>query len=479
VMVNRKGGPGARTYNIHFPKAPDPVHTYGQVITFLKTQMQEKYGGAHVHEDIIYKSAMQQLEEEKGKSAVFSPIKWRILTDLYLSDGFSKEHKRLSNYLYNLNKWESAKVDNTLEELFREGYLDADWKKYDYVLRGRDENNAQLGQPVRQSVQDDLERVRTTVYTLSKKGKELFLGYFARAAASKRSGGPVHLRAIRREVENTYWRIGNFCFIDWGEDFKEKPDIFVLSPRQIRISPDKNNKELQTWVQDAYSWDYDRAINVEVETYPLKNEDQVFRNFLKANGREVRFVVLDTKHIEDIHTILSVRHAIDRSKYTVDYAPFESLNNELVYQTIAAKPNEESVGPPDLARTVAETAAQASQEAPVNEQQRASDVEAVQEAKQETRQSSSAREKREERNDKKTAMKGIVELMSGEGFPGISKLAEKFSVSQKTISRYLKELEERGIVQKDVAGSYALSTEFKDHLAQTRKRRTENLAAPD
>ena len=100
----------------------------------------------------------------------------------------------------------------------------------------------------------------------------------------------------------------------------------MIYPRKTEITDKKT--EMKSVVSSAYEWDYDTVQRVEVEENPSKDPEHVFQNYLRDQGSNpVRFVVTIEGHVEVVRRILTDQHAIDPSKYTVEYLPIQSLNS--------------------------------------------------------------------------------------------------------------------------------------------------------
>ncbi|MDG6908070.1 MAG: ATP-binding protein [Nitrososphaerota archaeon] len=328
-----------RALALTFPKADEAypfAYTEEQIKQYMRGIMETRYGGAHEAQDVIYET---EEDKSEGGLAWWSPIQWYIMLLPYLDPiGFSElEERRVSAKFYRENGWSRPAVHNTFEDLVRLGYFSKRLENYQYAFSGTDDEGVPIGQKARPSNLDDIERTRTVVYTPTEKAKNWFISFFY--VASSRAGGPVHFEVTKKLVHE-YWLQGAFCLLDTGKEGGKRGDIRVIYPRKTEITDKKT--EMKSLVSSAYEWDYDTAQRVEVEENPSKDPEHVFQNYLRDQGSNpVRFVVTIEGHVEVVRRILTDQHAIDPSKYTVEYLPIQNLNSPTPFDAAQPKVEQE------------------------------------------------------------------------------------------------------------------------------------------
>ena len=316
-----------------FPKADEEypfAYTEEQVKQYMGGIMESRFGGAHEAKDLIYKTA----GENTANYPWWTPSQWYVMVRPYLDPiGYSKlEYNRLTSEFYRKYKWDSTTIYNALEDLTRMRYFKKSFGDYDYVFRGKDDNDVPVGKRVRPKNMDDLERRRATVYTTTEAHAEFFIDFFT--PKSQRAGGPIHLAVLKKIVVEK-WMEDAFCWIDLGKEGGKRPDITVLLPT-VKETPDKKMAGAIIRYSSTDDWDYRNAERIEIEENPSKDPGHVFENYLKNQefvksgigiNKPVRFVVTMQEHVEVVRTILTKLHGVEESKYTIECVPFQSLND--------------------------------------------------------------------------------------------------------------------------------------------------------
>ena len=318
-----------------FPRVGECLCDTKEVIDYMKKEMEERYGGAHEATDLVYRSQSEEIMGKSSSRVRFMPITWRILTAGYLklmSEAYPLEFSRIRTELFAKHSWRTSDVQDALNGLVNSGFLTQTFARQEYVMKGKDAYGNPIMLPPDPSVMDEMERTKTVIYNLT----PLSLEYLQMRVGPSKAGDPKHLRVIEKLLKEEYWPMGYFCVVDWGEGSGGKPDIAVLKP-SVREIKDKLGNELR--MPDPYVWDNSSTTAVEVEMSPQKNKEQVLKNYWKnaAAYASIRFVVTSSNHAQQLREILGEDPKVDPEKYRIDVIEFESLN------TIDSKKSEASV----------------------------------------------------------------------------------------------------------------------------------------
>jgi hypothetical protein len=316
-----------------FPKVKEPLQEMKDIIAFMKNEMEERYGGAEEDNELVYRGLRDQLSAAVGDDAsdtsrvAFMPIHWKILTMGYLkiiSDGYSVEFSRLRSELYQKYNWTTSDVQQALNDLVNTGYLTQNFTLQEYIIKGKDEFENPIRVPPDPSNMDDVERSRTVVYSLTPRALEVFR---MRVGPTK-MGDPKHARVIEKLLKQGFWPSGFFTSVDWGDSSLEMPDIAVLKPAPKEIKDKFGNDKR---ISNPWRWDYTTAVAVEIEMSPLKNKEQVLKNYRKNKTlyREIRFVVTSKNHEQELMQILNEDQPADPIKYWIELIDFDKLNDVL------------------------------------------------------------------------------------------------------------------------------------------------------
>lgn len=100
---------------------------------------------------------------------------------------------------------------------------------------------------------------------------------------------------IEKLLKEQYWPMGYYCIVDWGESSEEMPDIGILEPGPKTVKDKFGNDQT---IKNPFIWDLKTATAVEVEMSPLKNKEQVLKNYNKnrTSYKRIRFVVTSQVH---------------------------------------------------------------------------------------------------------------------------------------------------------------------------------------
>jgi hypothetical protein len=307
-----------------FPRVGECLCDTKEVVDYMRKEMEEKFGGAYEDTTLIYKSPAEEILGKSGSRALFNPVAWRVLTAGYLklfSDAYPLEFSRLRTELFAKHSWRTSDVNEALNSLVDAGFLTQTFARQEYVMKGKDVNGNPVMVPPDPSVADQMDRTKTIIYNLT----PLALEYLQMRVGTSKAGDPKHLRVIEKLLKQEYWPKGYFTVVDWGEGRGGKPDIAVMKPRTREIK-DKDGNELR--MPDPYYWDYSTVVAVEVEMAPQKNRDQVTKNYRKNTDfySSIRFVVTSDINVKQLQEILTEVKA-DPEKYRIDKIEFETLND--------------------------------------------------------------------------------------------------------------------------------------------------------
>jgi len=307
-----------------FPRVGEYLCGTKEVVNYMKKEMEEQFGGAYEDTSLIYKSPEEKIFSKQGSRAPFTPVAWRVLTAGYLkllSDAYPLEFSRLRSEFFAKHSWRTSDVNEALNGLVDAGFLTQTFARQEYVMKGKDAYGNPIMLPPDPSVADEMERTKTIIYNLT----PIALEYMQMRVGTSKAGDPKHLRVIEKLLKQEYWPKGYFTVVDWGEGRGGEPDIAVMKPRPREIK-DKDGNELRQ--PDPYYWDYSTLVAVEVEMAPQKNKEQVIRNYHKNEDvyTLIRFVVTSDINARQLQEILNEIKA-DPEKYRIDKIEFESLND--------------------------------------------------------------------------------------------------------------------------------------------------------
>jgi hypothetical protein len=307
-----------------FPRVGEYLCKTKEVVDYMRKEMEERFGGAYEDTALIYKSPAEAFLGKSSSKAPFTPVAWRVLTAGYLkllSDAYPLEFSRLRNEFFAKHSWRTSDVNEALNGLVDAGFLTQTFARQEYVMKGKDAYGNPIMLPPDPSVADQMDRTKTIIYNLT----PIALEYLQMRVGTSKAGDPKHLRVIEKLLKQEYWPKGYFTVVDWGEGRGGKPDIAVMKPRTREIK-DRDGNELR--MPDPYYWDYSTVVAVEVEMAPQKNKDQVLKNYRKNTDfyASIRFVVTSDVNAKQLQEILTEDKA-DPEKYRIDKIEFESLND--------------------------------------------------------------------------------------------------------------------------------------------------------
>jgi predicted transcriptional regulator len=456
---------GAETWPID--QIPAPVHGQDEVINFMRTEMEKKYGGAVEDRVPIYQDLLEEMLVEKGRPIV-DFVNAVILFYLYYFALPGSVYRPTFGYL----RW-------FCEDKFR-------WKDHNILLRAALKledlgflrsaatldlvlaTNPGTGvtewrEPVMSNM-DEVDRAKSYRYELTPLAKEKF---FARPTiVSPRAGGPIHLRVMDHYIAKYRKK---FCWVtaDYGERHSKLPDLVVFRPLELRAKEDAQEEGAKF---DPYHWDYAGATAIEIETSPNKNQKQVKKNYDKCMDREfgkIIFAVITEDHKNDIERILADK---DPTSFSVEVVKELGFSTEALKQAVEEEesvpsegeagtlPPSASTGSPPAESTQGTasvpsrgaTAAEPKQEGAgpaAASQQPHSTAMGTEHGEPEDvvpTQGGAKRSKRDDRNE--AAMRRVLYSVGVGGLSTRNEIAKECALGKRTTSRQLGKLVERGLL---------------------------------
>ena len=321
---------GAETWPID--PIPPPVHSQEEVINFMRTEMEKKYGGAVEDRAPIYQSLLEEMLVEKGRPLV-DFVNGAILFYLFYFALPGSAHRPTFGYMRwyfgEKFRWKDPhillKAALKLEDL---GYLRSA-ATLDLVLAANPGTGVTEWREPVMTNQDEVDRAKSFRYELTPLAREKF---FARPRiVSPRAGGPIHLRVMDHYIAKYRKK---FCWVtaDYGERHAKLPDLIVFRPLERKIKEDAESEgEVKV---DPYHWDYTGATAIEIETNPKKNQKQVKKNYDKCTDREfgkIIFAVITEEHKSDVERILADK---DPTSFSVEVVKELGFSTEALKKAI-------------------------------------------------------------------------------------------------------------------------------------------------
>jgi len=304
VRMNPKGDSAlARTLTFAVPKVRESVHSQGQVINYMKSEMEKRYGSGDElstkDREPIYRAAMEGARKAKGLPQL-RPIEENVLyiIDSRRIDSKEKEMKfrTLARIMQEQFGWNLSVTLGAVNTLIDKGYLHDVGIFYDPSLVGKSEGSLLNG--------DEKDRSRETSYALTDYTKNRFLN---RDLKGSRVGKNIHWNMMKHLIHYYRERKGFSCTVDYGDSNDRWPDIIVypLKTTFVRDKTDGSIRELH----DPNHWDIKNRFAIEVETTPRKNQKQLVKNYDKCFSppgqySRVVFYVGSQKHRKDVLDLL-------------------------------------------------------------------------------------------------------------------------------------------------------------------------------
>jgi predicted transcriptional regulator len=455
---------GAETWPID--PIPAPVHAQDEVINFMRTEMEKKYGGAVEDRVPIYQSLLEEMLVQKGRPLV-DFVNGAILFYLFYFALPGSAHRPTFGYMrwFCEDKfgWKDPNILlRALTKLEDLGYLRSA-ATLDLVLATNPGTGVTEWREPVMSNGDEVDRAKSYRYELTVLAKEKF---FARPTiVSPRAGGPIHLRVMDHYIAKYRKK---FCWVtaDYGERHAKLPDLIVFRPLERKSKGDAEEEEGVKI--DPYHWDYEGATAIEIETNPKKNQKQVKKNYDKCTDREfgkIIFAVITEEHKSDVERILADK---DPTSFSVEVVKELGFSTEALKKAIEEEervPSEGETGtlpptegsglppaePTEGPATVPSRDAQASEEkpegagpaAPQQHQSTATEKEHG-EPEPVLAQAGAKMSKKDDRNE--AAMRRVLYSVSVGGLSRWNEITRECGLSERTTTRHLAKLVERGLL---------------------------------
>ena len=322
VRMNPRGDSAlAKTLTFEVPKVADPIHSQRQVIEYMRTEMESRYGSGDdlstKDREPIYRAAMEEAKRSKGLPPL-RPVEENILyvIDSRRIDSKEKEMKfrTLAKIMQEQFGWNLSVTLGAVNSLVDKGFLHDVGIFYDPSLVGKSQESSLN--------EDEKDRSRETSYALTEYAKNRFLN---RDLKGRRAGKNIHWNMMKHLIHYYRERKGFSCTVDYGDSNNRWPDIIVY-PLKTTFVKDKGDGSIKE-VHDPNHWEVKNRFAIEVETTPRKNQKQLLKNYDKSFSppgqySRVVFYVASQKHRKDVLDLLKSRPP---STYEVKQLDAEAL----------------------------------------------------------------------------------------------------------------------------------------------------------
>jgi DNA helicase HerA-like ATPase len=316
------GKPLEPPFRVTFPKLIDPVQGYDEALSYMKIDMERRFGGAVGDRELVYVKDAEEAKKERGECHLGGPLDWVPLAHLHRI-GTEISFSHMSRVFEDRCGWEKNALQMGLSFL-----VDSGWVRERFgagqLYAGRDPGT---GQAMWKDPETAAEKAqaREAFYSVTPAAEDEFFRFDPRKwKMSGRVGGPLHVRVMKSLLEK-YWEKGYWCAFDRGDRPGTFPDILYTKPL-ITYPKGKEGRVVARMSTDE--WDEESRTPVEVEVTPSKNPEQVRQNYEKNVARygTVRFVIASRNQLPEIVRILADK---DRTKYQVVHEDIGIPENEL------------------------------------------------------------------------------------------------------------------------------------------------------
>ena len=304
VRMNPRGDSAlARTLSFEVPKVTDPIHSQAEVISYMRSEMEKRYGSGEElstkDREPLYRAAMEEAKRAKGLPQL-RPVEENILyvIDSRRIDSKQKEMKfrTLAKIMQEQFGWNLSVTLGAVNSLVDKGYLHDVGIFYDPSLVGKSDGSYLN--------EDEKDRSRETSYTLTYYAMNAFLN---RDLKGRRAGKNIHWNMMKHLIHYYRERKGFSCTMDYGDSNNRWPDIIVY-PLKTTFVKDKADGSIKE-IHDPNHWDVKNRFAIEVETTPRKNQKQLLKNYEKCFSppgqySRVVFYVGSQKHRKDVLDLL-------------------------------------------------------------------------------------------------------------------------------------------------------------------------------
>ncbi|MDG6991199.1 MAG: TraM recognition domain-containing protein [Nitrososphaerota archaeon] len=406
-------------FRVSFPKLRDPIHEYGEAISYMKVEMEKAYGGSVGDRELYYKDEVAATSRDSGECPMEYPLYWVPLTYLQRQSrevGFSV----ISRYFEERHHWSPGTTQVALSWLADHGKV-----KVTFDVKRIKTVDPKTRKLVWKEPESHAAKVnaRQACYSLTPTARRDFFEFDLKNPG--RAGGPEHIAAMKNLLEN-YWQEGCWCTWDKGDRGSQFPDILVLPPM---TSQAKGKEGKQIPIMSTKEWDRKNRIAVEVETDPSRNLKQLRENYDKDVswwGR-VRFAVLSESQVEEVTRILEDKDPNTFETYVIpEVIPQDEIEEQVSEDASALL--KDAAEPQGQETKTVEAKPAKSGDAAQGQDQAAADTGGL--------------------TPLRKSELWILARVCKSGYPGRSALAKGVGVSTRQVTRLLDSLETRGLLKR-------------------------------
>lgn len=438
------GSPPDPPFRVTFPKLKEPSCGYDEAIAYMKEEMEKRFGGATGDRELMFRKDLEQAMKDSGECYLGGPAIWFPLPFLHQNKG---EHgfSHLAMTFEDTCGWERGVLRASLMELASKGKVDTN------IGTGRlfvgidsETKQPQYREP---TTAEEKAEAREVFYSISDSAEEEFFRLIPPPGADNRAGSPYHLAVMQSQLDK-FWARGCFCAFDRGDRSDPFPDILVTEPLVSYVRGEKGKRRATI---DPEKWK-EKKIPVQIELNPAKEPERVREHYeydVRNWGYEMVVVTSPPREV-DVRRILQ-----DKARSTF----------EVVIDSAGAPEDE-------VEKKLAE---EKNREAEARMAARDTD------AKREPSAAEAPREKVLEPFDRAQPEKielWVLAKVSLTGYPGRPSLGSSIGIDVRQVSRYLKSLGKKGLLEK--RGNVYLATEQGKDLVSRAGLTSDNLPAkPD
>ena len=437
------GSPPDPPFRVTFPKLNEPSCDYDEAISYMKEEMEKRFGGASGDRELMFRKDLEEAMKDSGECYLGGPAIWFPLPFLHQNKG---EHgfTHLAMPFEDTCGWERGVLRASLMELASKGKVDKNIGT-GRLFVGIDPESKQpmYREPV--TAQEKAE-AREVFYSISKTAEEEFFTLSPQPGTDNRAGDPYHLAVMQSQLDK-FWARGCYCAFDKGDKSGPFPDILVTEPLYTYVKGEKGKRRATV---DPEKWK-EKKTPVQVELNPAAEPERV-RDHYEYEVRNWGFelvIVTSAFHEAEVRRILQ-----DKSRSTFDVViDAAGAPEDEVEKTLREEKNKEAE-----ARIAAKDAK--GEAAPAAEAPQAKGLEPF------------------DRAQPEKIELWVLSKVSLTGYPGRKSLGSSVGIDVRQVSRYLESLAKKGLLEK--RGNVYLATEQGKNLVSRAGLTSDSLPArPD